>query len=110
MRPILCKPILRCKLVRASAAKPDAATGASLSAREVALKFYQCYNDKNMSGVLELIDEKCVYQDLVYQDPFVGRPAIAAYFDKIDRLVPPDIKFVVEDITDGDPRKVGVRW
>ena len=44
------------------------------------------------------------------QDAFVGREAVATYFDKIATLVPADIKFVVEDITDGDPRKVGVRW
>ncbi len=47
--------------------------------------------------------------DLIYQDAFVGRAAIAQYFQKIERLVPPDIKFVVEDITEGG-RKAGVRW
>jgi hypothetical protein len=46
---------------------------------------------------------------LIYQDAFVGRAAIAEYFKKIERLVPPDIKFVVEDISDGG-RKAGVRW
>lgn len=35
---------------------------------------------------------------------------IRAYFDKVVSIVPPDLKFVVEDITDGDPRKVGVAW
>ena len=44
------------------------------------------------------------------QDPFVGRQQIAAYFAKIETLVPKDIKFCVEDITDGDPRRCGVRW
>ena len=47
--------------------------------------------------------------DLVYQDAFVGRAEIAQYFKKVGRLVPPDIKFVVEDITEGG-RKAGVRW
>jgi hypothetical protein len=32
------------------------------------------------------------------------------YFEKVRATVPPDIKFVVEDITDYDPRAVGVRW
>jgi hypothetical protein len=40
----------------------------------------------------------------------VGRAQIAAYFKKIEKLVPKDIKFCVEDITDGDPRRCGVRW
>lgn len=60
--------------------------------------------------MLDLIAEDCVYEDLIYQDPFVGRAAIAAYFRRIERLVPPDIRFCVEDITDGDPRRCGVRW
>eukprot|EP00887_Chlorella_sp_A99_P003407 scaffold7.g3407.t1 len=50
------------------------------------------------------------FSDLIYQEPFVGKAAIAAYFQKVERLVPPDIKFVVEDITEGDGRKAGVRW
>ena len=51
-----------------------------------------------------------MYEDLIYQEPFRGRKEIAAYFDKIEQLVPKDIKFAVEDITEGDPKKVGVRW
>ena len=41
---------------------------------------------------------------------FRGTKEIRAYFDKVVSIVPPDLKFVVEDITDGDPRKVGVKW
>ena len=81
-----------------------------LTATEVALKYYASYNDKNMAAVLDLIADNCVYQDLVYQEPFVGRAAVAKYFEEIERMVPADIKFVVEDITNGDDRKVGVRW
>lgn len=80
------------------------------TAREAALAYYDSYNSKQMGAVLELIAEDCVYEDLIYQDPFVGRAAIAAYFRKIEALVPPDIKFCVEDITEGDPRRCGVRW
>ena len=41
---------------------------------------------------------------------FRSQKEIRAYFDKVVSIVPPDLKFVVEDITDGDPRKVGVAW
>ena len=44
------------------------------------------------------------------QEPFVGRPAIAAYLAKVQSIVPADVRFCVEDITDGDPRRCGVRW
>ena len=80
------------------------------NAKTVALEYYQNYNEKRIDKVLELIDEGCEYQDLIYQEPFRGKEEISAYFDKIERLVPDDIKFVVEDITDGDGLKVGVRW
>ena len=80
------------------------------TAREVALAYYENYNKKDIGKVLELIADEVVYEDLIYQEPFRGRAAVAAYFDKIERLVPKDIKFVVEDMTDGDPRRVGVRW
>lgn len=82
----------------------------TLTARDVALAYYENYNDKNIEGVLELIAEDVVYEDLIYQEPFRGRDAVKAYFNKIEQLVPKDIKFVVEDITDGDPKRVGVRW
>jgi hypothetical protein len=49
-------------------------------------------------------------QDLVYDEAYEGRAAIAAFLQKVERLVPQDIRFCVEDITDGDPRRCGVRW
>ena len=80
------------------------------TARDVALAYYENYNNKDIDGVLQLIAKDVVYEDLIYQEPFRGRDAVKAYFEKIERLVPKDIKFVVEDITDGDPKRVGVRW
>lgn len=98
-------------VVRASApASGEKSTQAARTAKDVAMAYYTNYNNKNIPAVLELMAENCVYEDLIYQEPFRGRTEIAAYFDKIERLVPKDIKFVVEDITEGDPRKVGVRW
>ena len=48
--------------------------------------------------------------DMIYLEPFAGHAEIRAYFDKVVSIVPQDLKFVVEDITDGDPCKVGVKW
>lgn len=90
----------------------DAASTSSKprTATEAALAYYTAYNEKRIDKVMELIAPNCYYEDLVYEDPFVGRGQIGAYFKKIGELVPPDIKFCVEDITDGDPKKCGVRW
>ncbi len=51
-----------------------------------------------------------LHADLVYPEPFVGRQEIDTFMRKIAKSVPKEIKFCVEDATDGDPRKVGVRW
>lgn len=41
------------------------------------------------------------------------RPVPLHFFQnnaEVERLVPKDVRFCVEDITDGDPRACGVRW
>ena len=48
--------------------------------------------------------------DMIYLEPFKGVKEVKKYFDKVTSIVPGDLKFCVEDITDGDPRKVGVKW
>ena len=48
--------------------------------------------------------------DMIYLEPFKGRKEIRKYFSKVVSIVPADLQFVVEDITHGDPHKVGVKW
>jgi len=80
------------------------------SAKEVITRYYECYNEKNIDEVLKLFSEDVIYEDLIYQEPFKGKQSVAAYFTKIGNLVPKDIKFVVDDITENDERKCGVLW
>lgn len=47
---------------------------------------------------------------MIYLEPFRGHEEIQSYFEKVVSIVPADLKFTVEDITDGDPLKVGVKW
>jgi hypothetical protein len=84
--------------------------GPPMTAKQVALAYYERYNAKRIDDILELLAEDAVYEDLVYQEPFRGRAAISAYLRKVEAIVPPDVRFVVEDITDGDPLRCGVRW
>ena len=44
------------------------------------------------------------------QEPFVGKNAIRGYFDKVARIVPGDLKFRLDELTSGDPYRVGVKW
>jgi ketosteroid isomerase-like protein len=81
-----------------------------VEAKTVVENYYKRYNARNIAQVLDLFSEDIVYEDLIYQEPFVGIDEVAAYFSKIEQLVPGDIQFVVDDITAGDPSKVGVMW
>ena len=47
---------------------------------------------------------------MIYLEPFRGHKEIRAYFDKVTATVPSDLKFAIEDISDTDPRAVGVKW
>ena len=55
-------------------------------------------------------DTHAADHDMIYLEPFKGTTEIRKYFDKVTSIVPGDLQFFVEDITDGDPRKVGVKW
>ena len=56
------------------AAVASSASGAVVeSAAEVVRKFYGGINGRDLSSVAELISDNCVYEDLIFPHPFVGR-------------------------------------
>ena len=85
-------------------------TRATGSARDVVTTYYEAYNEKDIDRVLSLFSEDIIYEDLIYQEPFRGKGEVAEYFEKIGQLVPKDIKFVVDDITEGSGDRCGVMW
>eukprot|EP01023_Acetabularia_acetabulum_P026752 TRINITY_DN2536_c1_g1_i1.p1 TRINITY_DN2536_c1_g1~~TRINITY_DN2536_c1_g1_i1.p1 ORF type:complete len:419 (-),score=63.31 TRINITY_DN2536_c1_g1_i1:164-1420(-) len=78
--------------------------------KDVVMKFYTAYNARQFDDVMECIANDCVYHDLIYEYPFEGFQAIKEYFEKVARVVPDDLQFEVEYITQGDPYRVGVQW
>ena len=69
------------------------------------------YNSGDVEAVMALMAEGVAYHDLaLYQEPFRGKDAVRAYFEKVTATVPGDLKFKLEHITSGDPNAVGVRW
>ena len=38
------------------------------------------------------------------------RSEVVRYLRKVRKIVPNDLKFVIEDATEGDPNKVGIMW
>ncbi|CAJ2669268.1 unnamed protein product [Trifolium pratense] len=61
-------------------------------ASNVVRNFYDGINSHDVDSVQYLIAENCVYEDLVFPSPFVGR------------------KFVIDDLSTEDSSSVGVIW
>lgn len=80
------------------------------SAASVVRKFYAGINRRDLDSVEELIAENCVYEDLVFPQPFVGRKTILDFFKKFTDSVGSDLQFVIDDISNEDSSAVGVTW
>uniref|UniRef100_A0A5B7BAK5 SnoaL-like domain-containing protein n=1 Tax=Davidia involucrata TaxID=16924 RepID=A0A5B7BAK5_DAVIN len=80
------------------------------SASHVVRNFYGGINGHDLASVEELIDENCVYEDLIFPRPFVGRKAILEFFKKFNDSISTDLQFVIDDISDEDSSAVGVTW
>ncbi|AEE35206.1 unnamed protein product [Arabidopsis thaliana] len=83
---------------------------APTSASEVVSSFYAAVNVHDLSSVTDLIAQDCVYEDLVFSSPFVGRKAILDFFGKFIESTSTDLQFVIDDISTEDSSAVGVSW
>ena len=79
-------------------------------ASEVVREFYDCVNRRDLAAVAPLIAEGCVYEDLVFPRPMVGRDRVVGFFGDFMGSVSPDLRFVIDDISGHDPSAVGVTW
>mmetsp|Transcript_14205 Transcript_14205/g.30781 ORF Transcript_14205/g.30781 Transcript_14205/m.30781 type:complete len:484 (+) Transcript_14205:63-1514(+) len=101
----------RVKSCSVSAVRGDVASTPQVrSAKDVIYQYYDAYNAGDIETVEKLLAEDCSYHDMIYEEPFRGRAEIAAYLRKVRGIVPSDLKFVIEDATEGDPYKVGIMW
>lgn len=80
------------------------------SASEIVREFYSRINSRELEFVGELIAANCVYDDLVFPQPMVGRKDILDFFKKFTDATSIDLQFVIDDITSQDPSAVGVTW
>uniref|UniRef100_A0ACD5YAK5 Uncharacterized protein n=1 Tax=Avena sativa TaxID=4498 RepID=A0ACD5YAK5_AVESA len=94
-------------LVAAVSKERAAATG---RAAEVVREFYEGVNRRDLAAVAPLIAEECVYEDLVFPRPMVGRDRVVGFFGEFMGSVSPDLRFVIDDISGEDPSAVGVTW
>ncbi|KAI3824446.1 hypothetical protein L1987_05906 [Smallanthus sonchifolius] len=85
-------------------------SGALDSGSDVVRRFYDGINSRNLSTVVDLIADDCVYEDLVFPQPFVGRKAILEFFEKFIYTISTDLQFAIDDISGEDTSAVGVTW
>ncbi|KAJ0085152.1 hypothetical protein Patl1_07669 [Pistacia atlantica] len=79
-------------------------------AADVVRRFYEGINGRDLVSVEELIADNCLYEDLVFPQPFVGRKAILDFFKKFSDSISSDLQFVIDDISTEDSSAVGVTW
>ncbi|KAM7477256.1 hypothetical protein LguiB_024499 [Lonicera macranthoides] len=80
------------------------------SAANVVRKFYAGINGRDLSSVEGLIADNCVYEDLVFPRPFVGRKAILDFFKGFMDSISADLQFAIDEISEEDTKAVGVTW
>lgn len=81
-----------------------------LSGSSVVRAFYAGINSHDLDSVEELIAHNCVYEDLIFPQPFVGRKAIMDFFNKFIDTISMELQFVIDDISEADSSAVGVTW
>ncbi len=80
------------------------------TAKQVIESIYEAINRRDIPAAMEFIDDDCVYQDLNFPQPFIGKKAVKKLFEESVKGIPDDLKFVIDDITTEDPLAVGILW
>ncbi|KAJ3683209.1 hypothetical protein LUZ60_013436 [Juncus effusus] len=104
---------LRARVQARSSSETEVEGGAGVeirSASGVVRDFYDGINRRDLGFVEGLIAENCLYEDLVFSSPFVGRKAIIDFFKKFTQSISSDLQFVIDDISGEDSSAIGVTW
>ncbi|EHA8587044.1 hypothetical protein COCNU_scaffold001336G000070 [Cocos nucifera] len=80
------------------------------AAADLVRAYYDAFNRRDLASLELLIGEDCVYEDLVFAKPFVGRKAILEFFKRFGQSSSSDLRFVIDDISTEDTSAVGATW
>ncbi|XP_019708426.2 uncharacterized protein [Elaeis guineensis] len=80
------------------------------TAADVVREYYHGFNRWDLASMEALIGEDCVYEDLLFSQPFIGCKAILEFFNKLAESTSSDLQFVIDDISNEDISAVGVTW
>lgn len=82
----------------------------SFSTADNVRQFYDALNRRDMASVQALLSHNCTYDNLAVQEALIGKKALCSFFQRSLAAIPGDAQFEIDDITEGDPRRVGVLW
>ncbi|ACB49469.1 hypothetical protein cce_0117 [Crocosphaera subtropica ATCC 51142] len=80
------------------------------TAKNIIELIYQAINNREIDQAMQWVDDDCIYEDVNFSKTFQGKKAVKSLFQESCDNVPDDFRFVVDEITTGDPLKVGVLW
>lgn len=80
-----------------------------MPASQTITDLYAAINRRDLETAIAYIDEDCIYQDLNFPKPFVGKAAVKDLFRESMNSVPDDFQFIIDDIA-GDDHAVGLTW
>ena len=58
-------------------------------------RFYDAVNARDLERATALLEPDCLYEDMIYAQPFVGADAVAAHLKAVFKALPDDLAFVV---------------
>uniref|UniRef100_A0A0G4GCQ7 SnoaL-like domain-containing protein n=1 Tax=Chromera velia CCMP2878 TaxID=1169474 RepID=A0A0G4GCQ7_9ALVE len=79
-------------------------------AADVALLYFDSYNQKNMTKAASVLAKEAVYEDMVYPGAFTSQREFEEHLRRVERNTPAELKFNVDAISRGDEEFTGVAW
>jgi len=77
---------------------------------DVAMRYFEAWNRREMDVAADQFAEDGIYEDLVYPDAFRDRDSFKRHLERVRDRVPPSVQFVVDGISRGDEQFTGVAW
>ncbi len=71
---------------------------------------YEAINRRDIPAAMDLIDDDCIYEDLNFSQPFLGKDAVRELFEESCQGIPDDLRFVIDELTQGEQNAFGVLW
>jgi hypothetical protein len=89
---------------------PPTCVAQQASCSEVVRGIYAAYNARDIEAVMSFMDDGVEYQNANFPEPFRGKHEVRQLFGRSCEALPADMTFILDDLTEQDPLKVGILW